>query len=115
MGADYLIWFYDGPNDQVVWTVDVPQSGRYEVWIEWAQVDEYADNPIAVELEDSSPSVSGTLPSTGGWGRYQKRKFGVLQLEGGRQRIRLRPNGPARKELSDLRGIHLVPLGQSEP
>ena len=115
MGADYLIWFYDGPNDHVVWTVDVPQSGGYEVWIEWAQVDEYADNPITVELADSSPGVSGTLPSTGGWGRYQKRKFGVLQLEGGRQRIRLRPNGPARKELSDLRGIHLVPLGQSEP
>jgi hypothetical protein len=111
LGGEHLVWFYRGPNDHVVWTVNVPQSGSYEVWIEWAQIDEYADNPIAVEVEGSSTSVTGTLPSTGGWGRYQTRKLGVLQLHSGRQRVRLRPNGPARKELSDLRSIRLVPLG----
>jgi putative membrane-bound dehydrogenase-like protein len=108
-GGDYLLWMYKGPNDHVVWSVEVPRTGSYQVWIEWAQIDQYADNPIAVEVEDGSSRVAARLPSTGGWGRYEKRKIGVLQLQAGRQRVRLRPDGPTHKEVSDIRGIHLVP------
>lgn len=108
--GDFLVWFYKGPNDHVVWSADVPKSGRYEVWIEWAQIDEYADNPIAVEVDDGSSRMTGNLPSTGGWGRFRKQKFGELALEAGRQRVRLRPNGPTHTEVSDLRGVHLIPI-----
>jgi hypothetical protein len=89
----------------------VPKTGSYEVWIDWAQIDEYANNPIAIETEDGSSRVTWKLPSTGGWGRYQKVKLGELQLQAGTQRIRLRPDGPTHKEVSDIRGLHLVPRG----
>jgi len=108
--GDFLVWFYKGPNDHVVWSVDVPKNGQYEVWIEWAQIDEYADNPIAVEVDDGSSRMTGKLPSTGGWGRFRKQKFGMLGLEAGRQRVRLRPDGPTHTEVSDLRGIQLIPV-----
>jgi hypothetical protein len=111
MGGEHLVWFYKGPNDHVVWSVDAPKAGRYEVWIEWSQIDEYADNPIAIEVEGSSNRLASKLPSTGGWGRYQKKKFGEIDLNAGRNRVRLRPNGPTATELSDLRAVHLVPVG----
>jgi putative membrane-bound dehydrogenase-like protein len=107
--SDYLVWFYKGPNDHVVWSVDVPNTGYYEVWIEWAQIDEYAGNAIAVEVEGTSSRLLTELPSTGGWGRFRKEKFGEIALDAGRNRVRLRPNGPAATELSDLRGLLLVP------
>jgi putative heme-binding domain-containing protein len=114
--ADFLVWFYKGPEDRAVWSVEVPKPGAYEVWVEWAQIDEYADNPIAVEVENSSNRLMGKLPSTGGWGKFRKEKLGVISLDAGRQRIVLRPNGPTAKEVSDLRGLELVPAtgGQSK-
>lgn len=111
MGAEHLVWFYKSPNDHVVWNVDVPKAGRYEVWIDWSQVDQYADNPIAIEVEGSSSRIITELPSTGGWGRYQKKNFGEVELDAGRNRVRLRPNGPTATEVSDLRGMQLVPVG----
>jgi len=111
MGGEHLVWFYKGPNDHVVWSVDAPRAGRFEVWIDWSQIDEYADNPIAVEVEGSSSRLTSKLPSTGGWGRYQKKNFGEIELAAGRNRVRLRPNGPTATEVSDLRGLHLVPVG----
>jgi putative membrane-bound dehydrogenase-like protein len=109
----HLVWFYDGPNDHVVWQADVPAAGTYEVWIQWAQIDEYADNPIAIEVEGTKSRLTTELPSTGGWGRFQDKKFGELALEAGRQRIRLRPNGPTATEVSDLRGLRLAPVAAS--
>ena len=41
---------------------------------------------------------------------WQRRSFGQLDLPAGRQRIVLRPDGPIKGELSDLREIHLVPV-----
>ncbi|OHB85895.1 MAG: hypothetical protein A2V98_14635 [Planctomycetes bacterium RBG_16_64_12] len=109
---DLLAWYRDRAEDYVAWSVDVPEPGSYEVWIEWAQVDEYAGNPFAVEVEGGASRVTGTLPSTGGWQRYRKESFGTLEIDSGRQRILVRPNGPIAKELSDLREIHLVPVAR---
>ncbi|HLE37916.1 MAG TPA: hypothetical protein VI699_12320, partial [Candidatus Acidoferrales bacterium] len=109
---DLLAWYRDRAEDYVAWSVDVPEAGSYEVWIEWAQVDEYAGNPFAVEVEGGASRVTGTLPSTGGWQRYRKESFGTLEIDSGRQRILVRPNGPIAKELSDLREIHLVPVAR---
>jgi hypothetical protein len=113
-GSEFLVWFYRGPTDRVVWSVDVPKSGAYEVWIEWAQIDQYADNPIAIEVEGTRARLATKLPSTGGWGNVRKDRFGVLDLEAGRGRIRLRPDGPNKTEVSDLRGIHLIPASEGK-
>jgi len=110
----HLVWFYDSPADRAVRSIDVPTAGMYEAWVEWAQIDEYADNPIAIEVEGSSSRIFGVLPSTGGWGQFQNKNFGLLTLEAGQQRIRFRPNGPAKTEVSDLRGLHLIPANQGQ-
>jgi hypothetical protein len=108
--SEFLVWFYDSPNDHVTWSVEVPKAGAYDVWIKWSQVDEYADNPVAVEVEGTSDRLTTKLPSTHGWGNIQEKKFGQLSLPAGRQRIRFRPNGPTAKEVADLRGLRLIPV-----
>jgi hypothetical protein len=77
------------------------------VLIEWTQIPEYADNPFVIEA--GPRRVTGRFPSTGGWGRWQKKPFGRLELAAGRHQITLRPDGPIKGELSDLREIRLVP------
>ena len=111
---DVLVWHFNRKDDRVVWSVEVAKEGGYEVWIEWAQIDEYADNPFAVEVEGSGRRVTGRLPSTGGWEKYQKKSFGTLQLDAGRQRIVIRADGPIKEELSDLHRIRLAPLGPNK-
>ena len=112
MGGDYLIWFYKGPEDRVVWSVDVPKAGKYEVWVQWGQIDEYADNPIAIEVEGQDSRIETVFPSTGGWGRFLDEKFGELKLQAGGNRIVLRPTAPAKTEVSDLRSLRLVPVAE---
>jgi putative membrane-bound dehydrogenase-like protein len=102
-----LIWHAGDPDDHVSWLMDVPSAGTYDVLIDWTQIPEYADNPFLIEA--GSSRVTGRFPSTGGWGRWQKKQFGRLQLAAGRHQITLRPGGPIKGELSDLREIHLVP------
>lgn len=56
--AEFLVWFYKGPGDHVIWGVDVPKAGTYEVWIEWAQIDEHADNPITRQVAGRHGALS---------------------------------------------------------
>ncbi len=110
-----LAWYKDAPDDHVSWLVEVPKAGKFDVYLEWAQIDDYAGNPFAVEVEGSSSRITGNLPSTGGWNSYRREKFGTLQLGAGKQRVVLRPNGPMKAELSDLREICLAPVGSTQP
>ena len=104
---DCLIWHAGQPDDHISWTVEAPKAGKYEVLIEWTQIPEYADNAFAIESGQSR--LGGKFPSTGGWGKWQKKRFGAIELTDGQQQIILRPDGPIKGELSDLREIDLIP------
>ena len=77
-------------------------------YVRWTQVPEYADYPFAIEA--GRVRLAARFPSTGGWGMWQRKSFGRIDLAAGRQRIVLRPDGPIQGELSDLREVHLVPV-----
>jgi len=105
---DCLVWHPGQPDDHVVWSAEVPKAGVYQAYIQWTQVPEYADNPFS--LEAGPANLKAKFPSTGGWGMWQRKSFGQIALAAGRQRIVLRPDGPIKGELSDLREVHLVPV-----
>jgi putative membrane-bound dehydrogenase-like protein len=106
-----IVWHFHRLDDHVAWRVEVPQGGKYDVFVEWAQIDDYADNPFAVEIADTPRRVTGKLPSTGDWHKYRKEKFGQLELASGVQRVVLRADGPIKEELSDIRQVILAPAG----
>jgi putative heme-binding domain-containing protein len=104
---DCLIWHAGQPDDHVAWLAAVPKAGSYDVLIEWTQTPEYADNAFVIEA--GSSRLAGKFPSTGGWHKWQRKQFGQIKLAAGQQQIVLRPDGPIRGELSDLREVHLIP------
>ncbi|MBN2291011.1 MAG: polysaccharide deacetylase family protein [Pirellulales bacterium] len=109
MRSDYMIWRADKADDHVTWSVDVIKPGRYEVWLRWAQINEYAGNPFAVEVKGDSPGITASLPGTGGWKTPREQRFGTLMLDGGHQRIVIRGDGAIKTELGDIYEVRLVP------
>jgi putative membrane-bound dehydrogenase-like protein len=105
------VGFWHGVNDHVVWTLQLEQAARYDVWLDWACADDAAGN--AFVLEGGEPAVRGKVAGTGGWDKYRQQKIGTVTLEAGTQRLVLRPDGEGlRGALLDLRGVHLVPEGE---
>jgi hypothetical protein len=103
------IGMWHGAQDHAAWTVEVERGGQFDVWLDWACADAVAGNPYV--LEGGEPALRGKVAGTGGWDRYRLRKVGTLTLDKGTRRLVLRPDGPPREALLDLRGIHLLPAG----
>jgi hypothetical protein len=60
-------------------------------------------------LQVGSRTIKGTVGSTGSWSRYQSIFVGEATLREGTERLEIRPSGPPRGALLDLRAVVLVP------
>jgi len=95
-------------EDMVEWQVEVAQPGTYAVTVNLAADDKSAGDFYAIETEGSR--TRGEVPDTGGYDRFQEQPSGTLTLRTGINRILLRPDGPLKQELADVRAVRLVPL-----
>jgi len=100
--------YWRSANDQAVWSVDLPQAGDYEVWLDWALPEDAPRNGWRLETS-AAPLVQKTLP-TGSWDIYHQAKIGTVTLPSGPQTILVRSDGPITGDLFDLRSIRLVPV-----
>jgi putative heme-binding domain-containing protein len=106
------IGYWHGQHDYAAWEVKAPQSQEYEVFIHLACPP--GDAGSKAVLEGGSPTLPLTVPSTGGYDRYQVIHVGRTSLAEGVCRLSLRPDGPlATENLMDLRGVYLAPVGKS--
>lgn len=105
--------YWHGPNDYAVWTVELADRGRYDVYLDAACDPSSSGNAFALEAPDET--LAGRIASTGGWNQYRQIKLGTLALKKGSQRITLRPDGPPKQALVDLRGLILVAQGTPLP
>ena len=69
----------------MLWSIDVPRGGTYEVWLEWACDDGTAGNPFLIQV--GTQKLAGKVPGTGTWDSYRRAKFGQLELEPGNYRF----------------------------
>lgn len=101
------LWQSDG--DQAAWTVRVERPTTFTVAMEWACADESAGNAFEIRSEDRV--LPGTVDGTGAgtWSRYRSIFVGEMPLESGTHRIELRPVGPIRNALLDLKAVTLTP------
>ena len=105
----FAIEYWQSLEDFAAWNVDGAKPGRYRVEFEYGCPDSAAGN--AFLLESDGDRLSGKIASTGGWETYKRTPVGELKLNGGRNRITMKPSGPGLKEaLMDLRAIYLTPL-----
>jgi putative membrane-bound dehydrogenase-like protein len=105
------IGMWHGKDDHATWMVEIVKAGDYDVWLDWACADAVAGN--AYVLEGGRAALRGKVKATGGWDRYRQEKIGTVTLTSGTQCLTFRPEGELRGALLDLRGIHLVPPGQT--
>jgi hypothetical protein len=100
---------WESEDDMAVWEVEVPRSGKYAVWLEWACPDTVAGNGFV--LECGTERLTGKVAGTGTWDTYRKAKVGVLTLEAGARRLVMHSAGPIRRQgaLLDLKSVTLVP------
>lgn len=94
-------------HDIATWRVHVPEAADYTVFITLAADDASTGDHFLVESD--AGRVRGTVQSTGGYDRFREFPVGTLPLRAGLNRILVRPDGPLRAELADVRSLRLSP------
>ena len=94
-------------DDSAEWRFETTRAGDYEVSVVLAADDESAGDQFVIETENSK--VVGTVRSTGGYDRHEAQPAGKLSLKAGSNRLLLRPQGPLKRELADVRAVVLRP------
>lgn len=102
------IGYWHDVNDYVSWTVDIPTRGGYDIYFDWACANENAGNRYILEI--GSTSIQQEVAGTGGWSKYLRVRVAAgITLQPGVQRVKLRPAGPVRNALMDLRAVYIAP------
>lgn len=96
--------YWQSENDRAVWMLNVPQSGKYDVYLEFA-VPKEAGNRVLLEV--AGQRLSWGVPGTGSWDVYQSRKVGTINLPAGKPRFTIRSEGKINNALLDLKTIRL--------
>ncbi len=105
------IGMWHAKDDYVVWNVNLPVNGAFDVWMDWACDASSAGNSFVLECGDQQ--ISGIAESTITWANYLQKKLGTMQVPSGLQRFTMRPGSEDMKgALLDLRAVYLVPVGQ---
>ncbi len=102
------IGYWHGEQDMARWRVRSEQSSRYEVYAIWACDNASAGNVF--RIDGFQTSMTGAVAGTGGWSNYQRGLLGEAYLEQGEQAIVVRPNGPLKGALWDLKLLELRPI-----
>jgi len=94
-------------EDVAEWRIEVPAAGRYEVFVTLAADDASAGDEFVIETEGSQ--TRGTVLSSGDYDHFREVPAGKLNVKSGVNRLLMRPDGPMRQELADIRALRLVP------
>jgi putative heme-binding domain-containing protein len=102
--------FWQADNDRAAWRFETPRAGRYEVWFDWACDDPTAGQRLIVRAGEAT--FSYRVAGTGSWDNYRRARVGGFTLPAGAGRLEIRPEGPLRGPLLDLRTVELRPVAQ---
>ena len=92
---------YWGVGDSVVFRLDVPQGGNYELYLVLSHDGEGCK---ASAFLDGVHLANYPIPPTGSWRRYEPFSLGVWSLEEGDHYLRIRPEGDS-ESFINLRGV----------
>jgi putative heme-binding domain-containing protein len=101
--------WWNTDDDHAAWELDVMKPERYHVLVEFSCNDDAAGNHYAIDV--AGQTINRRVDSTGGWNLYQRIDVGTVELPKGRVRLTVRPDGPIRDALMDLKSVTLRPEG----
>ena len=97
--------WWSSADDIVVWTINVPQQGRYSVEWTWACDAQAAGNRVVVEA--LGKSITSRVAKTAGWDDYQTSQLGILELPAGEVRLTMKPRSRPLPALGDVKSVVL--------
>jgi putative heme-binding domain-containing protein len=101
--------WWNSDDDRVVWEIEVENPGLYNVLVEFSCDASVAGNRYTIEV--AGQTISREVTSTGDWNVYHRPRVGSFELPQGRVRLTVRPDGPIREALMDLKSVTLRPDG----
>ena len=101
------IGFWRSENDRAVWTINIQNSGDYDVILDWAAPQDITSNKF--ELTAGESGFVGVIAATDSWDDYHQRQIGTITLPAGSTQLTFSSAGSFNKFLLDLRTITLVP------
>ena len=107
------IGFWNQSDEFVKWLIEVPESGDYEVLVDYACPDVAAENTC--RLNSSNQTLRATVATTGSWDEYRELSIGILELKKGAASIRFGAEAEINGWLMDLRAITLRPVNTETP
>jgi putative membrane-bound dehydrogenase-like protein len=99
--------YWQSPNDRAVWTFKVDRPSTFTVALDYACADDSSGNAYLIRV--GAQSNRGVVGGTGSWSNYRSMFVRELSLPAGTHRLEIRPAGPIRGALLDLRAITLTP------
>jgi len=99
--------YWQSADDHVVWTIEVARSGKYAVSLDYACDDGTAGQSLAVEI--AGQRIVTKVLGTGNWDTYRQMRIGKVELAAGKQQLTIRPDGPPRGAVIDLKSVRLQP------
>lgn len=95
-------------NDFLVWEFELPDSGEYEVRINYSCAPDSKGSSIV--FSNGRAELQAKVRSTGGWEQFKRMRLGTLRLSKGKNTVSLRAVDIAEGgEVMRLRSVELIP------
>jgi hypothetical protein len=104
--------YWQNEADRAAWTFRVERPATFTVSLDFACDNAVAGNAYLLRIDDQT--TRGTVAGTGTWSDYRSIFLREVRLGTGDHRLELRPVGPVRGALADVRAIVLTPRGPAD-
>jgi hypothetical protein len=99
--------YWQSPSDRAQWTFRVDRRSTFTLAMDYACADGSAGNAFLIRV--GGTTSRGVVGGTGSWSNYRSLFVREVTLPIGTHRLEVRPAGPIRDALIDLRAVTLTP------
>ena len=115
-----VVGYWTEVDDWVEWSMQIPKEGTYRVELHCgcgsgnggSMVDVQIDSPKADSTETLTQTLEWKVRDTGHFQNIVIEPLGVLKLQAGAGKLRVKPKTKAAAAVADIREIHLIPVNE---
>lgn len=107
-GPQPIVENWTSDDDRVTWTLNVPRSQRYDVWLDWLCDDSVPNSRVVLSLDDDEDRRMEAAILATRDGRFRQTRIGAFDISAGTRTLTLRLRGP-RPKVFKLRDVTLLP------
>jgi hypothetical protein len=102
---NHNLGWWSSADDVVVWTIKIPEPGKYQCQWTYACDPAAAGNRIVIDV--AGTGLARDVQKTASWDDYQTQDIGVVELPAGEVRVTAKPASRPLPALADVKSIVL--------